>query len=321
MGWTAVAAALLWALEPVAAWALAHAVWTPDPAACAAAAPAGACWGFVAHAYPTILFGTLPPGAHGRAALGVALLFGLTGISMHPRAWRAALLLLWAGGAAALTVILGPYSTQVGGLLLTMCLTLVGCASGFLLAIPLVVGRMAANPLAHRACRLYVELVRGLPMVTVLFAASYVLPLLLPALAMTPLARVTLAVALFEAAYFSEVLRAGLQTIPRGQMEAAATLGLSYLQTLRVVSLPQAIRKMLPALVNNVIGALKATSLVVIVGLQDLNGALQLALGDAGWRPYALEGYLFLGLLYFMLCYPLSRYARWLERRFQGGPS
>ncbi len=177
-------------------------------------------------------------------------------------------------------------------------------------------GRRSELPAIRALCSVYVELVRGVPLVSVLFMASFLFPLFLPqGLTVDVLLRVIAGITLFAAAYMAEVVRGGLQAVPRGQLEAAAALGLSWWQVQRRVVLPQALTAVLPGLMNNFIGIFKDTSLVTIVSLYELTGSLGLALNaDADWRPYKLEAYLFIALIYFAFCFAMSRYSLWVER-------
>lgn len=317
-------ALLLWGASGVYRWAVVDAVFVPDAAACAALEQRGACWGVVAHGYRTILFGSTPPDQRWRAALAAGLLLALLVLSSQASCWRRWLAVAWAAGLVAIMALATAGQTDLqswGGLPLTLLLTLVGCAGGLVLGNLLALGRSGSNAVLRQACTIYIETMRGVPMITVLFMASYLVPLLMPAAGLPPLARVLIAIVLFEAAYFAEVVRGGLQAIPAGQYEAATVLGLGYWQTCGRIVLPQVMRTMLPAFVNNTIGALKGTSLVVVVGLQDLTGALQFALADPAWRQFSLEGYLFVGAIYFALCFPLSYYSRFLESRFRSSSS
>ena len=168
--------------------------------------------------------------------------------------------------------------------------------------------------------RLYVELIRGVPLISVLFMASFMFPLFMPqGTTIDVLLRVLVGMTLFSAAYLAEVVRGGLQALPKGQVEAAQSLGLSDWQTTRKIVLPQALRLVVPAIMNTFIGAFKDTSLVTIVSLYDLTGALQLALGDANWRKFFLEGQLFVAAIYFVFCFAMSRYSQWIERHLNTG--
>ncbi|HTS40645.1 MAG TPA: amino acid ABC transporter permease, partial [Xanthobacteraceae bacterium] len=162
-----------------------------------------------------------------------------------------------------------------------------------------------------------VELIRGVPLISVLFMASFMFPLFMPP-GTTPdvLLRVLVGITLFSAAYLAETVRGGLQAIPKGQVEAAQTLGLGYWQTQRKIVLPQALAIVLPGIMNNFIAIFKDTSLVTIVSLYELTGSLKLTLdSDADWRPYKIEGYFFIAFIYFVFCFSMSRYSLWVEKR------
>ena len=172
-------------------------------------------------------------------------------------------------------------------------------------------------PAIKSACIVYVELVRGVPLISVLFMASFMLPLLLPTGASPDvLIRVLIGITLFATAYTAEIVRGGLQALPRGQYEAADALGLTYWQKMIKIILPQALAVVIPPIVNTFIGAFKDTSLVTIVSLYELSGAMGLAVnGDPNWRPFKLEAYLFITLIYFVCCFAMSRYSLWVERQ------
>jgi len=316
------AACLIWLLPPAVDWAWSSAVFRADLDACRAAQ--GACWGVVHEKFRIIVFGRYPQDALWRAALASALLLGLLLLSALRSCWRPWLLLPWSllppvyfvlmhGGVAGLSLV---PTERWGGLPLTLLLASVSMALAFPLGVLLALGRRSSLPALRALCGAYVELVRGVPLISVLFMASYVLPLLLPAgVSLDVLLRVLLAIALFAAAYLAEVLRGGLQALPAGQQEAALSLGLSYWQMQGRVLLPQALTLVLPGLVNNFISTFKDTSLVTIVSLYELTGGLGLALdSDPDWQAYKTEGYLFIALLYFVFCFGLSRYSRRLER-------
>ncbi|MDM0035492.1 amino acid ABC transporter permease [Variovorax sp. J22P271] len=309
-------------------WAVLQAVFRPDAQACRAV-PHGACWGVVAEKWRPILFGRYPYEDQWRPALAVTLLSLTTLLSAWPRSWRWWLLPLWLlslsafvllmrGGVAGLAAVA---TNRWGGLPLTIGLAVVGLALAFPLALLLALGRRSEWPLIRTLCATYIELVRGVPLISVLFMASFLLPLLWPA-GWQPdvLVRVLAGLSLFVAAYLAEIIRGGLQAVPRGQVDAAMALGFGRWPVQRDIVLPQALRLVVPALTNNVVGTLKDTSLVTVVGLFELTGALGLALGgDPTWRPFYLEGYLFIAAVYWVLCFGLSRYSGWLERRLSSG--
>lgn len=331
--WRALASVLLllaigWAALHAFEWAVLHAVFRADAEACRAVRH-GACWGVVAEKWRPMLFGRYPYEAQWRPAVAVVVLSAVTLLSAWPRSWRWWLLPLWVvalalfvvlmrGGVAGLAYV---PTNRWGGLPLTIGLAVVGLAMAFPLALLLALGRRSQWPAARALCATYIELVRGVPLISVLFMASFLLPLLWPA-GWQPdvLVRVLAGLSLFVAAYLAEIIRGGLQAVPRGQTDAAVALGFGRWPVQRDIVLPQALRLVVPALTNNVVGTLKDTSLVTVVGLFELTGALGLALGgDPTWRPFYLEGYLFLALVYWVMCFGLSRYSAWLERRLGAG--
>ena len=229
----------------------------------------------------------------------------------------AAFFVLMMGGVFGLTFV---ETARWGGFPLTMMLSTIGLAVAFPLSVAVALGRRSRLPGIRTLCVLYVELIRGVPLISVLFMASVMFPLFMPAgWTIDVLIRVQVGIILFSAAFLAEVVRGGLQALPRGQYEAAASLGLTYWQTTRMIVLPQALRLVVPAIMNTFIGAFKDTSLVTIVSLYDLTGALQLALGDSDWRKFFLEGQLFVALIYFIFCFAMSRYSQWIERHLNTG--
>jgi general L-amino acid transport system permease protein len=243
--------------------------------------------------------------------------------------WRPSLALLWLVLLTLFAVLMGggwwglaPVDTDLwGGLPLTLLLSSVSIVLAFPLALLLALGRRSALPAIRSLCTVYVELVRGVPLISVLFMASFMFPLFMPeGMNIDKLLRVLAGISLFAAAYMAEVIRGGLQAIPQGQLEGAATLGLSYWQTQRLIVLPQALALVVPGLMNNFIGIFKDTSLVTIVSLYELTGAMGLALNsDADWRPYKIEAYLFIALIYFVFCFAMSRYSQWVELQVNRG--
>ncbi len=316
-------------------WGVLHAVFQIDEGACQSARGEGACWGMVGEKFRMILWGRYPYAEQWRCALSCALALGMLGWSVGSKAWTSKLrtITLWAwvitglviqalmsGNFLGLRVLpLWPsVETELwGGLPLTLILSLGSIALATPMGILLALGRTSEMPIIQSICVLYIELVRGVPLISVLFMASFMFPLLMPTL-QTPdvLIRVLLGITLFSAAYTAEVVRGGLQAVDKGQLEAAQSLNLGYWQTQRHVILPQALAHIIPGMVNNFIAIFKDTSLVTIVSLYELTGALGLALnGDANWRPYKLEGYLFIAAIYFFFCFALSRVSQNLEHR------
>ena len=307
---------------PFVRWALLDAVWRPDPAACRAAH--GACWGFIVEKYRLVLFGTYPYAEQWRPALATILLLGLWIASAMRRCWKPGLVLAWAIGLAAIGALMWgglpglPYveNERWGGLILTLLLATFGLAFAFPFSIALALGRRSSLPAIRAICVAYIELVRGVPLVSLLFMASVMLPLFLPeGVAIDKLLRAQIALVLFAAAYLAEVVRGGLQAIPRGQYEAADALGLSSVQATLFIVLPQALRISVPALVNTFIGFFKDTSLVLVIGLFDLLATIKLGLTEPAWSGFGVEAYLFAALVYFTFCFSFSRYSRRFERQ------
>lgn len=211
-----------------------------------------------------------------------------------------------------------PADDHLGGLPLTLVLFIGALLASWPLGLALALSRHHGPHWLRWPAITFIELIRGVPLVTLLFVAAFLVPLILPDSWQVSLVwRAGVALTLFSAVYLAEVLRGGLQTVPAEQSEAAATLGLSWLGTQRRIVLPQAVRAVLPALTGHAIGLLKDSSLVMVIGLHELTGGLSLSLGgDPVWRPYYFEAYLFVGLIYALLCWGLSALGRKLERRW-----
>jgi general L-amino acid transport system permease protein len=314
---------ILWkTVPPLIDWAFLDAVWRPDAKACRAAS--GACWGLIAEKHRFILFGTYPFEQHWRPALATLILICLWVFSLLRIFWRRWLVLVWLAGLTVIGVLMWggifglPYveNGRWGGLTLTLLLATFGVALAFPLAIGLALGRRSDLPAIQAVCVAYIELIRGVPLISLLFMSSAMLPLFLPAgVSIDALLRAELALTLFAAAYLAEVVRGGLQAIPQTQYQMADALGLGYFQKTAYVVLPQALRIAVPPLVNTFIGLFKDTSLVVIVGLFDLLQTVKVSLNEPAWAGFGVEAYLFVALVYFAFCYAMSLYSRSLERR------
>jgi general L-amino acid transport system permease protein len=326
-----VVALLLWVGWHVVDWAVLRAVGAPDYAACKVEGR-GACWGFVAEKWRLILFGRYPYEAQWRPALATFAVVAMLMFSAWPRLWsRPGVRALGFAWALVLALFFGlmfggilglePVGTdRWGGLPLTVILTLVGITASAPIGVLLALGRRSTMPLLRSFATVYIESMRGIPLLTVLFVATFIFPLVLPAgWRVDPFWRVTIAIVLFQAAYTAETVRGGLQTLPRGQLEAGTSLGLRYWQLQRGVVLPQALVAVIPAFVNNLLSTFMDTSLVTVVSMYDLTGSLRLALGDPKWRDFFIEGYLFIAAIYFAASFAMSRYSQWLERRLVMG--
>ncbi len=319
---------VLWKAVPAfVGWAFLDAVWQADSKACRAAH--GACWGFVAEKHRFILFGTYPYEQHWRPGLASAILICLWIFSSMKIFWKWWLALAWLGGLAVMGVLMWggvfglPYveNERWGGLTLTLLLATFGIAFAFPLSILLALGRRSDMPAVQGLCVAYIELIRGVPLISLLFMASAMLPLFLPSgVSIDKLLRAQIALIMFAAAYLAEVVRGGLQAIPGHQSQSAMALGLPYWTRMRYVILPQALRVSVPPLVSTFIGLFKDTSLVVIIGLFDLLSTITVSLNEPAWNGFGVEAYLFAGLVYFVFCFAMSRYSRSLELNRGGSP-
>jgi general L-amino acid transport system permease protein len=310
-------------------WAVVSAVSPAKPMeACTGAS--GACWRFYLEKTRFMLFGTYPYAEHWRPAsvsvllLVLSLVVGLriTGRlgRMRPLAvaamWCVAIpvsFLLMGGGLAGMVPV---DMSRWNGMPVLLILSVIAIALAFPLGVVLAVLRHQTRwPVLRRAAIVYIEGMRGFPMVTVLFVGVFVLPLTLPPdTRISPVTATLIALVFFHASYFAEDVRGGLQSLHDGQQEAAASLGLSWAQSMRLVLLPQALTRSLPALVNSVIGAYKDTSLVVVLGIHDLTSTARMAFSEPGWGPFALEAYGFVGAWFLLSCAFLSWVGRELHR-------
>ncbi len=321
LGTLLIGVALLTLLPRLFNWTFTDAIWNGGYETCHAAT--GACWAVVKEKFRFILFGRYPHDEHWRALVCTVMLLALIMASCTRAFWKPWLPALWIvvlmvyfalmrGGFAGLRFV----ETDLwSGLPLTILLASLSMVMAFPIAVLIALGRRSGMPAIRSLCTVYVELIRGVPLISVLFMASFMFPLLMPqGFNIDVLIRVLAGITLFAAAYMAEVIRGGLQAIPKGQLEAAATLGLSYWQTQRKIVLPQALAMVVPGLMNNFISTFKDTSLVAIVSLYELTGAMGMAMNsDANWRPFRIEGYLFIALIYFVFCFSMSRYSQWIE--------
>jgi general L-amino acid transport system permease protein len=326
-----IVALLVWTIPPLLNWAFIDAVWHGTTReACSDAA--GACWPYIWQRMGQIIYGFYdydqrwrPDVVYALGAIGIAWL-------MIPRSPRKA----WVGGAMltaypVLTFVLlsgGEFGMPIvsterwGGLLLTLVVAAIGIVASLPLGVLLALGRRSHLPVVRILSVVFIEVWRGVPMITVLFIASSMLPLFLPeGLQIDKLFRALIAIALFNAAYMAEVVRAGLQSLPRGQREGAEALGLGYWRATTLIILPQALRMVLPGIVNNMISMFKDTSLVSIIGFFDLLGVIQSGSTDLDWASpnTAVTGYLFAALIYWAFCFSMSRYSAKLENDLAAG--
>jgi general L-amino acid transport system permease protein len=328
-----VLAAVVW---PAIRFTLIDAVWDgtsrTDCLAETIGRPVGACWPFIAAKFAQFMYGFYPADQVWRVnltyATGVVLLVPLL-IPRVPYKTLNAILFFGVFPVLAFYLLVGgvfglPHveTRAWGGLLVTLVITFAGIIGSLPLGIVLALGRRSSLPLVRWFCVIFIEFWRGVPLITVLFFATYMLPFFLPETwKLDPLARVLIGVVLFAGAYMAEVIRGGLQAIPRGQYEAARALGLGYWRMMVFVILPQALKLVIPGMVNSFIALFKDTTLVLIVAIFDLLGQLRAAFADPNWAtPVTLfTGFAFAGMIYFAISFTISRYALFVERRLSTG--
>ncbi|MBR0567657.1 amino acid ABC transporter permease [Azoarcus sp. L1K30] len=326
---TLLALYLVWiTIPPIISWALINADWVGDNRdSCTSG---GACWVFIKVRLSQFFYGFYPEELRWRvnltvilAIVGAAPLF----IKAMPRKLRygAAYLLIYPvlaywllhGGILGMTLV---ETSKWGGLMLTLVIAVVGIAGAMPLGILLALGRRSDMPVVRVICVTFIEFWRGVPLITVLFMSSVMLPLFLPEeVNIDKLLRALIAVTLFEAAYVAEVVRGGMQAIPKGQYEAAGAMGLGYWRMMGLVILPQALKLVIPGIVNTFIALFKDTSLVIIIGLFDLFNSIHQATVDPAWLGFATEGYVFAALMFWIFCFSMSRYSMYLERKLDTG--
>jgi len=319
------------AISGVVSWAFINATWAGSSGSDCTHGRGGACWPFVMAKFSQFMYGRYPDAERWR----VNLTYVLATAGLIP------LMLPWVRGKLYLTIYMlvifpvlafillyGGLGLPVvptelwGGLLVTLVVATTAIAGAFPIGILLALGRRSNMPIVRLVCIGFIEFVRGVPLITVLFMASVMLPLFLPAgWTIDKLVRALIMVALFSAAYLAEVIRGGLQAIPRGQYEAADALGLTYTQKMGLVILPQALKLVIPGIVNTFIGLFKDTSLVLIIGIFDLLGIVQQNLTDSNWFSpnTAMTGYVFAGIIFWIFCFSMSRYSMFVERRLAAG--
>jgi general L-amino acid transport system permease protein len=338
-GWFSGALTLLmlalgvWLLPPLIAWATTHAIWSaPDGALCRTHQD-GACWAFIAHEMDYLRYGSYPQPERWRVDVVEIVGAVLIGWLLWPRAPRrdiGAALFFLAFPVLAFILLRGAEwlglpvvdTLRWGGVFVSLLTALVGIVFSLPLGVLLALGRRSHLPVVKLASVIYIEFLRGVPFITVLFMANFMLPLFLPE-SWTPdrFLRPLVGTALFAAAYMAEEVRGGLQSIGKGQFEGAMALGLNFWRMMRLVILPQALTLVIPGIVNTFIGLFKDTTLVSIVGLSDFLATVENAFKDAAWigPTLAPTGYAFAAIFYFVFCFGMSRYQAFMERRLGEG--
>ncbi len=315
-------------LPPLIRWSLVDADWIGDTRNDCAGD--GACWIFVTTRLNQFMYGFYPIVEQWRVDIGLLLLPGLMlPLFLKRFPYKMGLGLgivlvypsiaygLFYGGIFGLAEV---ETHRWGGLMLTLVLAVVGIVLALPFGILLALGRRSGMPVIKAFCVVFIELWRGVPLITVLFMASVMLPLFFPeGVTLDKLLRAMIGIVMFQSAYMAEVVRGGLQAIPKGQYEAAEALGLSYWKSMALIILPQALKLVIPGIVNTFIALFKDTTLVLIIGLFDLLGIVQQAFADPNWLGYSVEGYLFAGLVFWAFCFGMSRYSQALERQLHTG--
>ncbi len=319
-------------VDPLISWAFINAVWT-GTSADACPDGHGACWAFVRARFRQIVYGDYPLDQLWRINVLYAIFAGGLVALMYPRTpgrkWVGLFMLTGFPVVAFLLLVGGVFGLRFvgtnnwGGLMLTLVVAVTAIVGSIPLGLILALGRRSEMKAIRSVSTAFIELWRGVPLIAVLFMASALFPLFTPeGVNFDKLVRTLLAFAIFSSAFMAEVFRGGLQAIPRGQYEAAKSLGIGYWKMMGYVILPQAIRHVIPALVNTCIGIFKETTLVLVIGLTDLLGVIQLGLSDTDWigggHIYA-SGYLFAGLAFWAFTFGMSRYSIHLERHSVSG--
>lgn len=313
-------------------WLIFNANWTGGADACRAN-PDGACWPFVTSRWEQFLYGFYEKSERWR----IDVLLGILAVGIAWIVWERApgrrfvavfmlfvypvlsFFMLYGNESLGLPIVETP---QWGGFTLTLIIALSGIVASLPLGILLALGRRSNMPIISLLSTVFIEFWRGIPLVAVLFMATIMFPLFLPAgVTFDQLLRAVIGVALFASAYMAEVVRGGLQAIPKGQYEGAMALGLPYWKMMRLIILPQALKIVIPGIVNTFIGLFKDTTLVLIIALFDLLGIVQASIADPNWSiksvPYT--GYAFVGIVFWICCYSMARYSRYIEDKLHTG--
>lgn len=315
------------AIPPIINWAFLDANWvgtTRD-----ACVKGGACWVFIKVRFNQFMFGFYPSSEYWRPLLAFGLLAFLLAwllIERTPKKGWVGLFTILVYPIIAYILFYGGLGLPVvethkwGGLMLTLIIATIGMFFALPFGIILALGRQSSMPVAKSVSVMFIELWRGVPLITVLFMSSVMLPIFMPeGMHVDKLVRALIGIIFFQSAYMAEVIRGGLQAMPKGQYEAADALGLSYWQAMLLIILPQALKTVIPGIVNTFIALFKDTTLVLIIGLFDLLAIVQSAFADPKWLGFSVEGYVFAGLIFWIFCFSMSRYSQYLERKLHTG--
>jgi len=326
---TGLALFLLYKIVPgLVSWAFLDATFTAADRNECRATNTGACWAFIVQRWELFTFGFYPEEHRWR----VVLTFVLFIVAVVALLWENCpgrkylikfaivfpLIALWliCGGFGLETVS----TDKFGGFMLTLIIGITGITLSFPIGICLALGRQSNLPIIKYACIGFIEFIRGVPLITLLFVASTMLSYFLPpGTNFNLLLRVLIMVTLFASAYMAEVVRGGLQAVPKGQIEAADAMGLKYWPAMRLIVLPQALKISIPGIVNTFIGLYKDSTLVIVIGLLDPLGIGQASLADTKWQGLSTEVYLFVAVFFFISCFAMARYSLYLENKLHTG--
>ena len=288
----------------------------------------GACWIFIKIWFPRFIYGLYPNAEIWRINLTFLMLIALviSGFFVPPKIKKYIIIfLLFVFPFIAINLISGGNfglewveTTAWGGLSLTFIISIFALLFCFPVGMFLALGRRSSAPVIRYSSIGFIEFWRGVPLITVLFMASVMMPMFLPdGTYMDKLVRVIIAITLFEAAYMAEVIRGGLQALPRGQYDAGKSLGMGYWRMHLLVILPQALKLVIPGIANTFLALVKDTPLILVVGLLELVGMIDMAKSNPDWLGFATEGYIFAGVVFWIICFNMSRYSQRLERKYK----
>lgn len=306
-------------LPPLLNWLIFDATWTGTKEEITGD---GARWIFIFEKFNQFIYGFYPEDQYWRPNLILVIFFvSIFIFKKVPTKVKIAIIALFPiisffliYGGLGLEVI---PTTKWGGLLLTIVVASVGIVASFPIGILFALGRQSKMPIIRTISVMYIEFIRGVPLITLLFMSSVILPLFFPeGMDFDKLLRALIGITLFQAAYIAEVVRGGLQAIPKGQYEAADSMALSYWQSMGLIILPQALKISIPNIVGAFISLFKDTTLVLIIGLFDLLAMVTLTTTDANWLGFETEGYVFITFIYWIICFSMSKYAKSIENKF-----
>lgn len=315
---------------PMFDWAIFSAVFSVDDRAVCKDPAVGACWAFIGDRLNLFTYGSYPTEQVWRLNITFVLLilsFGPQFFEAFPYKKALGIFSLTVFPVVSFILIKGGMFGLVevptdrwGGLSLTLIIAYVGIVAALPLGIVLALGRRSEMPVIRTFCVVFIELWRGVPLISVLFMSSVMLPLFMPeGTNFDKLLRALIGITMFQSAYMAEVIRGGLQAIPRGQYEAAKALGLSYWKSMRLVIMPQALKLVIPGIVNTFIALFKDTTLVLIIGLLDILATVEAQIQDPTWGKVNVEGHLFVAFCFWVFCFSMSRYSQKLERKLHTG--